>query len=302
MIATEVHGIVLVDKPENVYTGDVVGNIKKRFRVKVGHSGVIDYIGSGLIILLVNNATKISDFLLNTDKEYIATGLLGRKTDTMDISGNILEEKDYSAITEGRILEVISQFIGDVILPTPIFSNKKLNGMRLHKLARQRESLRLEEIPEIFSRVKIYSMELVGFSLPYFTIKGRCSKGTYIRSLINSIGERLGSGATMYSLRRMAVGNFTIDKAVKLNEIMKMDFDSFRKCVISINEALGFLSEIEIKDNYIPIFIRGGGVPAVAQQVLPQDYVRVTFMGELLGIGRIYYMGDRVFVKMYKKC
>ncbi len=299
----QVNGVIVVDKPENIYTGDIVEKVKRRFRVKVGHCGVIDYIGSGIVVLLVNGATKISDFLLNADKEYIATVLLGKKTDTMDITGNVLEENNYSSITKEKIIEVASQFVGEINLLIPMFSNKKINGVPLHKLARQSPMFKIN-IPKIFSTVKIYSLELIKFELPYFTFKVKCSKGTYIRSLIDTIGNRLGIGATMYSLRRTAVGNFTLDKAVKLHDIMDMDIETFKKFVISPNEALTFLPEIEIRNEYVSVFIGGGYVPIKYEwfkvqglKFQVQDYVRVTFMGELLGVGKIYTIGGKFFVK-----
>lgn len=297
----QIKGAVVVDKPANLYTGDIVEKVKRRFKVKVGHTGVIDFVGSGVVVLLINNATRISYFLLNADKEYIATGLLGKRTDTMDITGTVLEEKDYTTVTQEKIEKVLSCFTGEINLPVPIFSNKKWKGMRLYKLAREGKQSKVEEVPGFFSRVKIYTLELVNFDLPYFTIKVRCSKGTYIRSLIDCIGKSLEVGALMYSLRRVAVGHLTIDKAITFEKIMAMDFNGFKQCIIPINEVLKFLPEVEIKSNYLPLFLNGVTVP-IGTGEFKSDYIKVTFMGELVGIGLLYNKGVKWFVRMYKKC
>ncbi len=293
----DVSGIVVINKPENIHTGTIVKKVKKRFKVKVGHTGVIDYIGSGVVILLINRATKISDLLLNADKEYIFTGILGKRTDTMDITGNILEEKTIdSTITKDKILFVVQKFVGNVKLPVPPYSNKKLHGLPLYKLAIENKS-----IPPMSSTVTIYNIVPFEIKIPYFTFKIRCSKGTYIRSLVDSIGKELGTGATMYSLKRLSVGKFNLNQAIKFEDLMQMDFYTFKDSVIPLNIGLEFLPQIEISNEYISHFCRGNKIPLVSfNSSIFDGLVRVTFLNELLGLGKIYSYDKRLYIQPVK--
>ncbi|MFN7181923.1 MAG: tRNA pseudouridine(55) synthase TruB [Planctomycetota bacterium] len=292
-----ISGLIVVNKPERIHTGTIVEKIKKRFRLKVGHTGVLDYIGSGVILLLINKATKICDFLINCDKEYIFTGLLGKRTDTMDITGVVLEEKVCdSSITVDRIVSISQEFTGKILLPVPLYSNKKLNGVPLYKLKKKNQN-----IPQLFTQVVIYNLSPVEINIPYFTFRVKCSKGTYIRSLIDVIGQKLGVGATMYAIKRIAVGNFSIEQAIEFDKLLAMDFDTFRDNIIPLHKALEFLPEIEISRDYIFSFCNGNEVPVITPvSSISCETVRVTFMNELLGVGKLLSYAKKLYVRPVK--
>jgi tRNA pseudouridine55 synthase len=286
-------GVLIVNKPKKILCTKIVEKVRKRFKVKVGHTGVIDYIGSGVLILLIEVATKTSNLFMNLDKEYEFTAILGKKTDTMDITGNVILEKDVSDIEESKLIKVANEFVGKLRLKVPPFSNKKYSGEELYKLARQNR-----EVPQLYTQVEIYELTPIKINMPYFTFRVKCSKGTYIRSLVDEIGERIGCGATVVELERIAVGNFRIEEAIEFNKLLEIDESEFWNLVISLNDALYFLPEIEIKPDNIFLFKNGGTLFLNHRYSnLQEGLVKVTLMDELIGIGKVLLINGRAYLK-----
>jgi len=213
-------GILVVNKPRGITSHDVVDRIRRTFHIKkVGHAGTLDPIATGVLILLLGTYTKRQIGFLNDDKAYQATMKLGLRTTTGDTDGKILKEgADLSGIDEIRIREVFSKFCGEIEQVPPMYSAKKVNGIRLYKLARKGKELDLES-----RRISIKELVIENINLPEIKFNVRCSKGTYIRKLCQDIGEELGSGATMTTLCRTASGQFSIDQAKKLDEVKVED-------------------------------------------------------------------------------
>ena len=208
------NGVVIIDKPKGVTSHDVVGMLRKRFKTRrVGHTGTLDPIATGVLPICIGNATKAADMLTAADKRYTAVMELGKRSDTLDIEGEILEENDVN-VTEAEVCAVIAEFTGEQEQLPPMYSAIKQNGKKLYELAREGIEVEREK-----RHINIYSIRIVKLDLPYVTIDVHCSKGTYIRSLCDDIGTRLGCGAVMAELRRTETAGFSIDEAYTIERL-----------------------------------------------------------------------------------
>ena len=217
-----------INKPKGVTSFDVIRELRKRLKIKqVGHSGTLDPLAYGVMQVAVGSATKLLDYL-DSDKEYIASIDFGYVTDTFDLEGEkeYIKEPDFTQI---KLEKVLKEFIGLTKQIPPKYSAIKYNGKKLCDLTRQNKEINIED----FAReIEIYSIELLEFSKNSAKIKVNCKKGTYIRSLVNDIGLKLGCGATLSELIRTKAGNFTLDKAnlisdnlVKINPLDALNLE-----------------------------------------------------------------------------
>ncbi len=213
------NAIYVIDKEKGCTSRDVVNLLSKKFNIKkLGHAGTLDPLATGVLVIASNRATKCLEFLLDHDKEYIATVLLGKSTDTLDITGKVIEEvKDFSIDVE-RLKEVLSSFQGTYLQEVPMYSAVQKNGKRLYEYARSNQQI---ELPK--REVSIEKIELLEFKNvqdeTFFSFQTTVSKGTYIRSLIRDIGEKLNIPCTMVELRRIRQGDFTLAQAKRLDKI-----------------------------------------------------------------------------------
>lgn len=211
------HGIINVYKEAGYTSHDVVARLRGICKQKkIGHTGTLDPDAVGVLPVCLGNGTKLCDMLTDKTKEYVAVLHLGLVTDTQDISGRILEEKQVTATSE-QVRKVIASFQGDSMQIPPMYSALKINGKKLYELARQGK-----EVERKARQITIYRLEIIEESHPEYTIKVECSKGTYIRTLCHDIGLRLGCGGVMTSLKRTRVGGFDIKKAYFLDELQKL--------------------------------------------------------------------------------
>lgn len=209
-----INGIINVYKQKGYTSFDVVAIMRGILgQKKIGHTGTLDPDAEGVLPVCAGNATKLCDMLTDKSKEYVATFVLGIKTDTLDFTGKVLEERKPKVSIED-LKASINSFVGGYNQYPPMYSAKKINGKKLYELARDGKEV---ERKPVF--VEIIGIETMDISYPYVTIKVSCSKGTYIRSLCEDIGAKCGELACMTSLKRTRVGNFTIDKALTLDEI-----------------------------------------------------------------------------------
>ncbi len=208
------NGIVVIDKPKGVTSHDVVGMMRKRFGTRrVGHTGTLDPMATGVLPICIGNATRAADMLIESDKEYIAEFVLGKTTDTLDIEGQVLAESEV-LVTEDEVRNAISKFVGKISQIPPMYSAIKKDGKKLYELAREGKEIEREA-----RDITIYSIDVLRVDLPLVEIGVKCSKGTYIRTLCDDIGKTLGCGATMTALRRVATAGFTIDNAYTIEDI-----------------------------------------------------------------------------------
>lgn len=249
------NGILIIDKPQNFTSFDVVAVLRKILSTKkIGHGGTLDPLATGVLPIFIGNATKIIDVMPNQDKKYIASFKLGISTSTYDVSGAILEKKK-SFVTRELLLESLNCFIGQINQIPPMYSAIKINGQKLYQLARQGK-----QIERPARAVTIYDLKLLDFnaSLQEATIKVFVSKGTYIRTLINDIGKILNVGATMTSLRRTNALGFDIYKSYTIEEIKKLkNNNQLNNIIISPETALANLPKQILGDEILAKIING---------------------------------------------
>lgn len=228
-------GVLLVDKPSGLTSHDVVDRLRRKLKMKrIGHAGTLDPNATGLLIMLIGRATKVSQYLMSLDKAYEGTLKLGEETNTYDSDGEVTESKPLpEGLDTARINEVLQTFVGDQYQMPPMFSAKKVNGVPLYKLARKGQEIERE--PRF---IRISEIELLNYEAPYAEIGMACSKGTYVRSLVHDVGEKLGCGAHLSDLRRIAVGHFHVEDAATLDEIEEMQLSAFRRRLIPIYQAV----------------------------------------------------------------
>lgn len=262
--------LLIVNKEKNLTSRDVVNELTKIFNTKkIGHIGTLDPIATGVLVCLFGKYTKLVDLLTSLDKEYIAEIKLGIKTDTGDITGNIIENKSFN-ITEGSIIKVFEEFPKKYEQIVPKYSAVKINGKKLYEYARNNIEI---ELPK--REVSIFSLELIRFDKDIIKFKTHVSKGTYIRSLIEDICEKLGTVGTMNNLIRTKQGNFDIKDSFTLDDINNGNF-KFQ----NIHEFLKYPS-IEINDELIKTIKNGGRIRNIYNI---QDKVIFTYQGENIAI------------------
>jgi tRNA pseudouridine55 synthase len=209
-------GILLVDKPTDWTSHDVVAKIRNQFKLnKVGHGGTLDPLATGLLVILIGRATKASATITNGDKTYTGTLLLGRTTTTQDIQGETLTEADPTAVTEQQITDALPTFTGEIQQLPPMVSAIKKDGVPLYKLARK--GIEIEREPRT---CQIHQFDITHFENPHVDIHVHCSKGTYVRTLAHDLGQLLSCGACLSALRRTASGPLHIDHAHTLDAIL----------------------------------------------------------------------------------
>jgi tRNA pseudouridine55 synthase len=209
-------GILVIDKPVGPTSHDVVDAVRRVLRQqKVGHTGTLDPVATGVLPLVVGQATKIARYLTGGDKTYVATFRLGQNTDTLDAEGTVLAERPVTA-DEAQVRQVLATFVGAIEQIPPMYSAKKVDGKRLYELARQGVEIEREA-----KKVTIHAITVDSVALPDVTVTVRCSAGTYVRVLAHDVGEKLGCGGHLQKLRRTAAGPFTIDDAVPLEALEK---------------------------------------------------------------------------------
>jgi tRNA pseudouridine55 synthase len=232
---TDIEGILLVDKPQEWTSHDVVAKIRSYFKIKkVGHAGTLDPMATGMLILLIGKATKVSQYLMSQDKIYTGTALLGQVTDSQDADGQVIEEKPVPEdLTSAQVQKILSGFIGDQYQLPPMFSAKKVNGQPLYIQARKGNVVERE--PRV---INVASFQITDFRQTEFDFKVHCSKGTYVRTLAHDVGQKIGCGAHLTALRRTAIGTMQIGDAKSLHEILSLDIQQLRKILMPVYKAV----------------------------------------------------------------
>lgn len=252
-------GLIIIDKPAGKTSHDVVQEVKKIMGVKkAGHTGTLDPMATGVLPICLNEATKLTSFLIDENKEYLATMMLGFKTDTLDIEGKIIEQSDNIAVADDKIRTVMMQMVGTIKQIPPAYSAVKYYGKPLYKWTRKGISFKVEP-----REVTIHSIVIEDISLPCVTFRVVCSKGTYIRTLCSDIGNLLGCGACLCSLRRIRSGVFSEEMAVSLNKYEGDDKKKeILKKILPMSELLPLLTTIELEDHSAEK-LRNGWQPSV---------------------------------------
>ena len=270
------NGIIVINKEKNWTSNDVVQKIKGIFHEKVGHTGTLDPLATGVIPILIGKGTQLSKYLINHDKEYIATIKLGYKTSTGDLEGNVVKQKDVSEgmLEEDFVNKVLKQFEGKITQIPPIYSAIKVNGKKLYEYARKSQDV---EIPP--RNIEIYEIELISISQEDMEITYRvhCSKGTYIRTLCEDIAEKLGTVGYMKELQRTRVGNFSIQNSLKMEDINNDEI--VQENFISIEKFLEDKEKIELNSEKMKKFLNGVRIKYVKKDEVCRVYYKDVFVG-----------------------
>ena len=213
----DIHGVFLLDKPQGMSSNDIMQKVKRIFQAnKAGHTGALDPLATGMLPICLGEATKFSQFLLDADKCYLVTAKLGERTDTSDAEGQIVESREVKVKTP-EILTALEQFRGDILQVPTMFSALKHNGKPLYEYARQGITVEREARP-----ITIFELNFIEYNAPYLTLEVHCSKGTYIRTLVDDLGEALGCGAHVTMLRRTAVADYPTEKMLDWNALQAL--------------------------------------------------------------------------------
>ena len=244
------NGILNIFKPKGMSSFDVVRVVKKVAKTgKVGHTGTLDPEATGVLPICIGRATKIIDYIMDSEKIYEVTFKLGIRTTTYDLEGEVLEKRDTSNLRDEDILGVIKDFIGEYSQVPPMYSALKQNGVRLYELARK--GIEVERQGRL---IKIYNIEDIKINNPYISMKVTCSKGTYIRSLCYDIGEKLGVFATMTELNRAKTSVFSQENSININDLTEENIDNY---IVTMEEALNKYEAITVHGKYVKLLVNG---------------------------------------------
>ena len=268
------NGLIVINKPQNLTSRDVVNILNKKLNTKkIGHTGTLDPLATGVLVCLVGKYTKLVNLITAYDKEYIAQIKLGIKTDTLDITGTIIEENNNINITKKQILEVFKNFPKTYDQEVPIYSAKKVRGKKLYEYARSNIHITLPK-----TTVNIYSLELLDYTNNIITFKTTVSKGTYIRSLIKDICLKLNTIGTMNSLIRTKQGNFSITNSYTLEDINNNNYH-----LLNIKEFLNY-PVIELPNLILNKVLNGN---SITNTFNIKDYVIFTYQNKEIAIYKL---------------
>lgn len=233
MQVKELEGVLLVDKPRGLTSHDVVYRLRRKLQMKkIGHAGTLDPMATGLLIMLIGKATRISQYLMSTDKVYEGEATLGVVTDSQDAEGEVMETRPVPPLTEAQVREAMRGFLGDQYQTPPMHSAIKIEGVPLYKLARKGEEVERE--PRF---IRVMSFELTSFALPKIAFRLHCTKGTYVRTIAHDLGNKLGCGAHLSALRRTASGKFDLAQGLTLEQIETLPLPEIEKRLIPVYAA-----------------------------------------------------------------
>ncbi len=274
--------VVNLNKDKGITSQDAVTMVRRIFKVKkAGHTGTLDPLATGVMLVCLNEATKISSLIESFEKEYLATAKLGESTDTLDAEGKIIRKACAFTITANDVEQTLSRFTGEIEQIPPMYSALKVSGKPLYKLARQ--GIEVDRKPR---KVTVRVLEILGFASPFFTLRIVCSKGTYVRSLCSDIGDALGVGAHMTDLIRTRVGNFRIEDSAKIQELPQKP-----SALHSIDTVLDRLPELSVtgedlkkarNGNPLPLFLLPDFRHASGAMMRLKDNG-----GKIFGIGKV---------------
>lgn len=278
-----VNGILLLDKPMGITSNQALQTVKRLFKAKkAGHTGSLDPLATGLLPLCFGEATKFSQFLLEADKAYWVSARLGIKTKTGDAEGEVIEERPILASSLGQLEAVLSIFRGPILQIPPMFSALKFKGKPLYELARQ--GITVERSAR---EVTIHELTLLGSTKDSIKLEIKCTKGTYIRTLIEDIGEALGCGAYVQGLRRLSVGNYNEKGMISLEQLEKLSQEERDDCLLPLDSLLHALPCIKLSQAAVYYLYRGQTI--LLPNISEKGWVRLihTVNDQFIGVGEV---------------
>ena len=288
-----ISGILNINKEVGISSNKCVSLVKKALDTrKVGHTGTLDLEAGGVLPIVIGKATRVSDFLMDEDKEYITEAIFGKRTDTLDYDGEVVDTSDKT-FTREDLEEAIKDFTGEITQIPPMYSALKVNGQKLYDLARKGI-----EVERKKRQVNIYSFEIIDFDFPKATFKITCSKGTYIRTLIDDLGEKLGAFAYVNSLTRSKVGDFYIEDAIDSKDLLDMNLEEVLEKLEPVDCALKSYPDIVLDKSYLKQATNGMTMHVDKMDL--DKLFRVYVEDDFIGLGRAHKSNDKYFLKMEK--
>lgn len=247
-------GVLLVNKLEGLTSHDVVARVRKIFQTrKVGHAGTLDPFATGLLVLCLGKATRIVEYLVGCNKEYVATMRLGISTDTQDLTGQTIATHPIPELSQAELHNVFADFVGTIQQLPPMFSAKRVDGKRLYALARQGKT-----VARAARQVTIHALEIMNVALPDVQFRVTCSSGTYVRTLAHDLGEALKCGAHLTTLMRTRVGTFSLDDAYALEQLAHITGRAaFAQLLVPTDYALAFFPAVTLKNDLAEKILHG---------------------------------------------
>lgn len=254
-----VSGVLVIDKPIGLTSHDVVQIIRRGTGIRrAGHTGTLDPRASGVLVVLIGPAVRLSEYVSASDKRYQATIRLGSTTDTYDAEGAVTSHTPTNHVTEEKFDEILQTFVGEIEQVPPPYSAVKVKGRKAYEMARKGEEVELEP-----RKIQVYSLDILEWAPPEVVIDAYCSSGTYVRSLANDLGTALGTGAYLIGLRRTKSGRFTLREAVPLRKLREaFDAGDWYKYLIPAAEALGDWPMVELDADQVDLVRHGHRIPA----------------------------------------
>ncbi|ESS72805.1 tRNA pseudouridine synthase B [Methyloglobulus morosus KoM1] len=287
-----IHGILLLDKRLGVSSNRALQEVKRLFNAnKAGHTGSLDPLATGLLPICFGEATKVSGMMLDDDKRYQVTVLLGIKTDTGDLEGNIVETHAIPEFSVETIRAILAKFTGEIDQIPPMYSALKQNGKKLYELAR--DGITVERKAR---HITIFELTLLAFQKDSLALEVHCSKGTYIRSLAEDIGQELGCGATVQALRRTQAGRFHIGQTNTLEQLQALDDEQLLATLINVDAPLQTMPAVYLNDQQATA-IKYGQLLDLNESLLGS--VRMYATTEFLGLGEMRLDGKLAPKKLF---
>lgn len=254
-----VSGVLVIDKPVGLTSHDVVQIIRRGTGIRrAGHTGTLDPRASGVLVILIGPAVRLSEYVSASDKRYQATIRLGSATNTYDSEGRVVSSASVDGLSEDQFKKVLESFIGEIEQVPPPFSAVKIKGRKAYEMAREGEEVDLRP-----RKIKVYSLDILEWAPPEVVIDVYCSSGTYVRSLANDLGQALGTGAHLVGLRRTKSGRFTLRDAVPLRRLKEaFDAGDWYQYLIPAADALGDWPMVELDADQVELIRHGHRVPA----------------------------------------
>lgn len=279
-------GILVINKSENMTSHDVVAILRKKLNMKrIGHTGTLDPMATGVLPICIGNSTRISEYIMNQGKSYIATLKFGESTTTYDSEGEITNISDNVSFTSDEINKVLKTFLGDISQTPPIYSAIKVNGKKLYEYARDNEKIEIKS-----RKVTVYDIKLLEIKNEFAKIYINCSKGTYIRSIIHDLGIKLNSYAHMTELIRTRVGHFDLENSIDISKIDSYSLEDLENSLISINDALYNFESIEVTKIIRDRLVNGQriNIKDLINTKIPKDEeIKIISENEFIGIAKI---------------
>ena len=291
------NGVINVFKNTGMTSFDVVSRVRRISKIKkVGHTGTLDPEASGVLPVCLGKATKIIDYIMSNSKTYDVTLRLGMVTDTYDLEGKVIREGDFSLLTNEDVLKVINKYVGEIDQIPPMYSALKVNGKKLYELARQGIEIEREA-----RKITIYNIYDIEISKPFVSMKVKCSKGTYIRSLCYDIGEDLNCGATMTKLSRIENGPFTLENGINIEDLNE---ENIKDNLISIEDALKDFEKVTVGVNFTKLLVNGVKVydKRLSKDKIINDKIYRVYDEEnkFIGLGKRDDLGFKIVTLLYE--